>query len=383
MRAKARPPQIAIFAGEYSGDLHAAGLVRAIRDRRPDAEFWGVGGAAMAEAGVQLDYRSETWSTLGYIQSWIAGLFGLHHANRWCQELLTVRMPDLVIFVDFGGFNGFLAKRARQLGLKTFWYVPPSSWSPKPRTAKKLAWSTDCVATPFAQSEAPLRAAGVNAHFVGHPLLDRVKPSRSREQFCRDHGLDPDRPLICYLPGSRRAELKYIWPRMAEAGAEVGRRVPGVQHVVGVAASVRDQSASFTSADLPDVKTVDAVYDAVAASDCVVTKAGTVTLEVALLGKPMAIVYAVSPVGEWEFRLFYRNRIRYIGMPNIILDEPACPEFIQFLATPTGIADYVTLWLQKPETAAPVIQALQRIQTMLGTPGAAQRAADLTLFYLP
>ncbi|MBI3912019.1 MAG: hypothetical protein HY320_13950 [Armatimonadetes bacterium] len=366
---------VGVFAGEASGDANAAHLVRAMQEMRSGASFWGVGGRQMAEAGVRIEFDSTRWGAMGIWEA-VKISFRLHGVFHICQERLALRRPRMIILVDFGAFNCRLARFARHIGIKTFWYFPPRSWSRSPRAAGNLADLSDAVATPFPWSEEILRRAGVNARFVGHPLVDVAHPRRTKEEFCAAYGLDPERPLVVYLPGSRRAELRYIWPGMAGAAAEIGRRVPGAQHVVGLAATLAGAAPSLRAGETPLVVTT-AIYDALNACDAAVAKSGTVTLEVACFQKPMVIVYSGSRLAEMEYNLWHRKRIRFIGMPNIIADAPICPELIQKAASPTAIAEWVSPWLLQPETAAPMRRALAAVRAQLGPPGAVRRAAEM------
>lgn len=376
-------PSAAIFAGESSGDVHGAHLVRALQDYLPGTKWWGVGGSALAEAGVELVFDSSAWGAMGFLESFRKGL-RIYGRMLHCRDLIAERRPDLIILVDFGGFNIHLARRGTELGHPVFWYMPPGAWSRQPRNFETIARNTDCVATPFPWSEELLRAAGVNAHFVGHPLLDIALPptsvdaSEQRREACQSLGLDPDQSVVAYFPASRTTELRDIWPAMAAAAELVEQQVPGCQHVVGVAPSLPVAALEAGSFTRPARMTYTRkVYQALAAADVVLTKSGTVTLEAAIFQKPMVIVYRGNWLMRLEYRLCYRNRIRHVGMPNILAQEEICPELLDNQATPPAMAALLSRWILEPESTRAMRSRLAGLNSLLGTPGAVQRAAKL------
>src|SRR6266851_4026712 len=252
---------IALFAGEYSGDVQGAALAAALRERCLETvvrgqgsgasasadlspltphpsplSLWGVGGARMREAGVELRFDSTHWGAMGTYEALKLAPRLLWVLSRVKRDLLAAR-PDVLVLIDFGAFNARAAAWAKRQGLRVFYYFPPGSWRrgpirPGPRS---LPTVTDRIATPFPWSETALREAGADAHFVGHPLLDIARPTMSREAFRELHGIPLDAPLVCYLPGSRRHELRYIWPAMQGAAAALSQRIPGLAHVVAPA----------------------------------------------------------------------------------------------------------------------------------------------------
>ncbi len=387
---------IALFAGEYSGDVQGAALAAALRERCAShpLSLWGIGGARMREAGVDLRFDSTHWGVMGTYEALKLAPRLLWVLSRVKRDLLA-RRPDVLVLIDFGAFNARAAAWAKQQGLKVFYYFPPGSWRrgpvrPGPRSVPAI---THRVATPFPWSEKSLREAGADAHFVGHPLLDIARPNMSREAFRDLHGVPRDALLVCHLPGSRWHELEYNWPAMQGAAGILSDQIPGLAHVVALAPSVSGrwlvdggQSGSRLSSPttshhplITGLRPPATVYDALAASDLVITKSGTVTLEAAILGRPMVILYKVSPIQEFEYMLFHRGRIRFIGMPNIILDRMAFPELIQHEASPEGIAVAALPLLTDRAVLAQTEEDLGQVRASLGEPGAIGRTADLIL----
>lgn len=372
------PLQVAIFAGENSGDVQAAHLLQAIRRRGTEIEAWGVGGPSLAEAGARIEFDSRRWGAIGIAEAIRVG-FGIVGPLHWSIEMLGQRLPPLVIVVDFGAFNKHIARASHKLGLNVFWYFPPGSWSRRARVGRELAQCTSGVATPFPWSEVLLQSAGVNGRFLGHPLLDIARPKLSRKEFRSLHGLRDDRPLVAYFPASRAAELRHIWPAMAGAGRIIANRVPGVQHALGLASSIAHRSEVVDRGDLPGLVITSHVYDLLNACDCVITKSGTITLEATIFEKPMAIVYKVSRLAWMEAVLIHKRRVQWAGMPNILAEETICPELLGDECRPETIAETVIPWLLEPSTAEPIRQALRRVKCLLGEPGGVDRAAEMAL----
>ncbi len=235
-----KPLRIAIVAGEPSGDRQGAALITELRalaaPREVDA--WGIGGHFMAEAGVRLTRNSDPWASIG-----IAEVLGKLPILLWVRgefkRALKKDPPDALVVIDSGGFNVPLARWAKQNKIcPVFYYFPPGSWrrSAKVQTGKRnLAEATDRIVTPFPWSETNLRASGADAHFLGHPLLDLVQPTLSEDEFYERFGLDPHRPVVALLPGSRRQEIQHILPPLLGGADEISRRIPGVQFVVALA----------------------------------------------------------------------------------------------------------------------------------------------------
>jgi lipid-A-disaccharide synthase len=386
--------RIGVFAGEYSGDVQGSALAGALRERWAAAgggelSLFGIGGGRMREAGVELWFDSTHWGAMGTYEALKLAPRLLWVIGRVKKALLKAR-PDLLVVIDFGAFNARLAAWARQQGVHVFYYFPPGSWRrgpirPGPRSLPAIA---DRVATPFPWSETALREAGADAYFVGHPLLDLVRPTMTPDEFRHLHGISAETPLVCHLPGSRRHELRYNWPAMRGAASLLSQRVPGLAHVLALAPGLQMPDASRQTrvgeGQEPGVTIVRlrepaTVYDAMAACDLAIMKSGTVTLEAAILERPMVILYRGSWIQEIEYQLLHRRRIRYIGMPNIILDRLAFPELIQHAASPEGIAAAALPFLTDPEERARAMEDLREVRGVLGETGGVGRTADLIL----
>ncbi len=239
MTADSRPLRFAYVAGEASGDRHAAALHRALVTLAGDrqVEAYGIGGSGLAGAGVKLIADSSTWGSIGVVEA-LRGLPKYFTGFAALKKALTASPPDALILVDFGAFNVPVAKWARKNNVGPIvYYLPPRSWdrAPNPNGHRALAALTDLIITPFEWSNKHLREAGANSHWVGHPLVDIVKPSMDGQEFDAEFGLDPAKPIIALLPGSRGFEVKYNLPMMLDAASIVSRRVPGAQFLLAAA----------------------------------------------------------------------------------------------------------------------------------------------------
>jgi len=232
---------IAIIAGELSGDLIGAGVARELTRLAPDIALWGMGAEAMRSAGVEIAIDSAAFSAIGIVDALTKGPAFLATVARAIPKLrvaLRDRRPDAVVLIDFGYANIRIARYAKQLGLKVLYYFPPGSWRRKGKVGADLKEVADVVAVPFEWSFARYRDAGVNAVYVGHPILERVVPAMTRSAFAAAFGMDPSLPIIGLLPGSRKREVEQLMPVMLNSAALIHRRVPEAQFVVAVAPSI-------------------------------------------------------------------------------------------------------------------------------------------------
>ncbi|MDW8321082.1 MAG: lipid-A-disaccharide synthase [Armatimonadota bacterium] len=372
---------IACVAGEASGDASCAALVQAVRQRLPGARFWGIGGRRMAEAGVQLLYDSSRWGAVGVVEA-LRLVPALWLAQQNLKRRLAQQPPDLLVLVDFGAFNVPLAKWAKGRGVKVFYYFPPGSWRRSLPQRNDLPQCTDCIVTPFPWSADLLRRAGANAHFVGHPLLDRVHPSLSEAEFCERLNLQPKGLRIGLLPGSRRQEVRFLLPTMRQAAELLCQLGTDVQFVLALAPSVQDEEVRrvFTGSAVQWRVARELTYDVMAHSHLLWCCSGTATLEAAILGTPMIILYRVSRWMELEYHLRKRSlNLTFIGLPNLIAQRSVCPELLQHAATPQNIVAHSLTLLPGTEQHQLQRKALQEVKSLLGEPGATDRAAQLLL----
>jgi len=359
---------VVILTGEASGDLYGADLAESLRARFPEITLHGVGGARMHAAGVQLIADSRVWGAIGIVQSVKVApkaLLAFQRVKRFLRHL----RPDVVVPIDFGAFNVPLSCWAKAHGMRVAYYMPPGSWR-RERQGADLPRCTDCVLTPFEWSATRLRAMGAQAHWVPHPLLRLARPSESKEAFCERLGLDPYRPIVALLPGSRRHEASALTPLYARVADQLYSVMPETQFVISVASHFSPDwiHALWSEGSKQWVPTeTRSVWNLLAHADAAIVCSGTATLEAALLGTPMLIVYR----GDWLMNLEYRLRrrrlnLRWIGLPNLILQRDVCPEFIQEAASPDALT-HALLPLLRDETARHAqLEAFREIRHALG-----------------
>lgn len=362
-----------LVAGEASGDLHGAALVDALRARVPDLRVAGIGGARLRAAGMRVLVDMADVATMGFTETFgtIGRLLG---AYRRLTSFLDQERPDLLVLIDYPEFNLILARRAKRRGVPVFYFIGPQVWAWRRGRVRKILQRVDRMALVFPFEPALYDADANVARFVGHPLLDVVRATRPSGDTRRLLGLDPDRPTLALLPGSRKKEIQALLPSMCEAAEQLSR--DGWQSAIALAPSLeeKDVAAALDGASSPIRVVRDDTYNLLAASDVAIVASGTATLESALLGCPMVIVYRVSPLTYWLARRLIR--IDFIGMPNIILERSVFPELIQNDVNASAISRAAREMLARRGELA---GALAQVRERLGEPGAADRAAQMAL----
>jgi lipid-A-disaccharide synthase len=376
-----------IVAGEPSGDAHAAALVQALRAAEPDAEFefYGATGPLLRAAGVEPIVRTDDLAILGLLE--IAGaLPKFWQAYKRLKQVAIERHPDVVILVDWPDFNLRLAHALHLRGLRIIYYISPQLWAWRSYRARSIERDVDLLLSilPFEQDWYADRGID-NVEFVGHPLAGEVHPRYDRAEFCRQAKLDHKLPIISLLPGSRRKEVERILPPMLEAAALISARRPEVQFVVVVAPSrssdeireiVRSQRA--TPEPLPPVLHIasDKTREALASSDVAAIASGTATLEAALLGTPMVVVYKESMI-NWHV-LGSLITVDHYGLVNLVAGERVATELMQDDLNGERLANELLMLLAVERNAA-MRSRLHEVAHELGEGGASERAADRIL----
>ena len=363
-------PTIMVLAGEASGDEHAARLIMALKDRWPGARFLGIGGARMKDLGVELLARLDRLAVMGVTEV-IPRLPFFYRLRRQLISVLNGRAIDLVIPVDFAGFNLSIAKAAHRRHVPVLYYIAPKVWAWGAGRTETLAAHTDHVAVILPFEVETLMRGGVNATFVGHPLLETPAAQPDRQRFCDRWHLDPERSLVALLPGSRPQELDRHLALFLDTGRRVEDRMGAVQLVLARASSL--STSALNGLDIP---VVDDARSLLAHSAAALVKSGTGTLEAALEGTPFVTVYKTNPV---TFSLARRLlRVGHIALPNLIAGRDVVPEVLQSEASAERLADLL-LELLQPDSPkrAEMIEGLAGIREVLGESGASTRVAQL------
>jgi lipid-A-disaccharide synthase len=358
-------PLVMLSAGEASGDRHAAELFRELRVLAPGVRAIGMGGAAMREAGVDLVFDSSGIGVIGLAE--IARHYGeIKQALKLMQRTAGERKPDLLICVDYKEFNFRLAKAAKACGIKVLFYVSPQVWAWRPGRVKSYGRIIDHMAVIFPFEVPFYEKHDIPVTYVGHPLAGKVKATLCREAALEKFGLSGERPIVGLLPGSRANEIKRLFPVILDSAVRLARDFEGAQFVLFQAPSVADEALQAQLAasglDLRIIRGQD--YDALQCCDAVITVSGTATLEVALTGVPMAIVYKLSPLSYWLGRLLVS--IAWIGLPNILAGKAIVREFIQHEATAEHIAAEIGRILREPDYAAGIRRDLAEVREKIG-----------------
>jgi len=372
------PRTVLIVAGEASGDLHGAHLVREMKAIDPSLSFCGVGGRNLEAEGVRLIARSSEMAVVGFTEvfsklRFIAGVFFR------LRGMLRAEKPDLLILVDYPDFNLRLAAAAKDAGVPVFYYISPQVWAWRRNRIHRIRQVVDRMAVILPFEKEVYAEMGVDVDFVGHPLLDAVNRSRSRTEALAAFGLRDARPIVALLPGSREKEVTSLLPEMAGAAGILVRDFPGTQFVLPLAETVdpalvqdilRGHAAPVTV--LPGQ-----MYDAVGISDAAMVASGTATLETALLGTPMVIAYRISPLTAAVGRRVIR--VKHIGLVNLIAGKTLVPELVQDDANAARLAAEVKAILADRQRSDVMRSELAAIRRKLGEPGAARRAAELAV----
>jgi len=365
-----------IVAGEASGDLHGARLVEAAMARRPDLDFYGLGGGRLAEAGVHLLFDLSHQQIIGFSEA----VFKLRQVLSTLKALKTSMAEDrpaAVVLIDYPDFNFSLAKAAKRLGVPVFYYISPQLWAWRQGRVKKVRRFVDRMVVIFPFEKDFYLRHGIEADFVGHPLLDTLNPPRPRQTVKAELGFDPARPLLLLLPGSRRPEIRQHLAPMLEAAGLAAGRIPAMQVAVAAADTIEDDIlAPFLAAGPPQVRVVRGrTHDLQNAADVALSASGTATLETALMLTPLVVMYRLKPL---TFFLTQRLvSVEHVAMPNLIAGRRLVPELLQKETRPDRMAAEVLALFEDSEVYARTVEGLREVRERLGAPGASDRAAGL------
>jgi lipid-A-disaccharide synthase len=364
------PVRIFVSAGEPSGDLHGAGVVKALRQRYPTAVIEAFGGPAMAAAGATVLFPMEEYSAMGLVEV-IESLPAHLRLLRTLRQRFQRQPYDLVLLIDYPGFHLRLARSARDSGAKVLYYIPPQLWAWRPGRARRLRGVVDRLAVILPFEEEAFRELDLAAEFVGHPLVDHMPGPGHRVEARKTLGLPADARVLAIFPGSRKLEVRNHWPRFREAAITMlseGR----CDHVL---------LAATPAGNYPDPGPVtihrDDPMTVLSAADAVLAKSGTTTLQAALADTPMVVAYRTHP---WTYQIARRLlRVQWISLVNLIAGREVVPELAQHAVNPTRLADEIRPLLD-PDDARTRAQreGLATVRQKLGPPGAAGRVAEIS-----
>lgn len=363
-----------MIAGEASGDLHGALLVNALRKKNEQLFIYGIGGEAMKAAGMHIVIDAASLSVVG-ITEVISKLAVLRRAMVAAKQMLRKMSPDLLILIDFPDFNLHVAAIAKGLGIPVLYYISPTLWAWRSGRVKKIKRMVNHMAVILPFEADFYRTWQVPVSFVGHPLLDHWPPAQFSESRWRQS------KTVGILPGSRDGEVARHLPIMLQAAGKLAASRPELRFLVSIAPGVSSKVTDIAIAAGGTVSGLEilngGVHRILSESRMVMAVSGTVTLETAINGVPMVILYRVSPVSYLLGRLLIQ--VKSIGLANLIADEKIVPELIQKEANPATIAHTVSTMLSDPGLLEQIRHKLLNTRNLLGGPGASVRVADIAL----
>lgn len=366
-----------IIAGEASGDLHGANLARAIKAERPDVELFGIGGSGMRAAGVDTIVDNAELAVVGVYEI-LTHLGVIIDAFLRMKRILKSDPPDLLVLIDYPEFNLKLAKVARRAGVKVCYYISPQIWAWRSGRVRKIARLVDRMLVVFPFEEEFYREAGVPCEFVGHPLLDAVNDMPPKEELAARLGLDHERPIYGLLPGSRKKEVGFHLDTMLASYRLLKKDIPGLQAVLPIASTLTRDDITPHLSPGDDVVLVEGDTPSVmAVMDAAVVASGTATLQVALYGKPMVIIYKLSELTYRLGRLLVK--VEHIGMVNLVSGREVVPELIQHDATAENIYGLIYRCFYDKAYYDKVKDDLKYVEEKLGGAGASARAAEAVI----
>jgi lipid-A-disaccharide synthase len=374
--------KIMIVTGEASGDLHGANLVRSLQSKEPELQFCGMGGLELASCGVEILYDAAKVSVVGFFEVF-SHLKDIWLAQCTLRRRLATDPPDLLILIDLPDFNLILAKKAKKLGIPIFYYISPQLWAWRSGRVKTMKARVDKIGVILPFEEEFFRTRGVAAQYVGHPLLDTVKTTLTRERFCQLYEISSDTRCIGLFPGSRKREVASLLPIFLSAAETLQKNSPEkVVFFIPRASTIG--AHEFDTAGLGgyqqhlDIRIIEEDrYNMMAACDAVVTASGTVTLELAILEVPMVVVYKLAPL---TYQLGKRLvKVDFFSLVNLIAGYAAVPELLQHEVTAERIAAELSAMTSIPARKQAMKKALKEVREKLGESGASEKAAIAAL----
>lgn len=367
--------KVMISVGEASGDLHGASLATALQAIQPDIKIFGMGGQAMRAAGVEIAYDIADLGVIGFVEI-IKNLPKLFTLRDNLAELMERERPDVLVIIDYHGFNIRLARIAKKKGIPVISYICPKVWAWGRGRAKEVAETVEKVAAIFPFEVDVYKEAGANVDFFGNPLLDIVKTSMSKDEAVQFFGVNPQEPVILLLPGSRQQEIVNLLPVMLNSAEKIMEKLPKAQFLLPVASTISREMLTqiINSHHVPVTLTEKNTYDLMNIADMGIAASGTVTLEASLLKLPTVIIYKVAALSYLIGKIIVK--IPYISLPNIVAGRKIVPELVQAAANADNIAKEALVILTDPGARNTIIKDLDEMGQKLGAPGAVKRVAQ-------
>lgn len=369
-------PHVMFIAGEASGDAHGAEVARHLKTLIPGVRMSGMGSRELKSSGVDVFYDSAKIAVVGLVEV-IRHWSDIKQAMERVKQKLETDPPDLLVLIDYQEFNLKIARYAKPLGIKVLFYISPQVWAWRPKRIHKIGAAIDHMAVLFQFETRYYEQAGIPVTFVGHPLVDKVKTGGNETAERDKLGIRHDSRVVGLFPGSRRSEIARLVPVMLETAERLQQQDPALSFVMPVATTIDydelKQQCSQSSANI--ILTRDNLYEVIVNCDAIVSCSGTVTLEIALLGVPLCIIYKMS----WlSYQIMSRMiTIEHIGLANIVADQHVVEEFLQDDANVETIGNEINRLLNDQDYRAEVKQGLSRVRDNLGQGRGSERMAEL------
>ncbi len=374
--------EIMIVAGEASGDLHGSRLVAEIKKKAPEFSFCGMGGQELYAQQVELLFDAAKIAVVGLFEV-ASHVIDIIKAQKTLRQRLVTNRPELLILIDFPDFNLLLARKAKQLGLPVFYYISPQVWAWRSGRVRTISRLVDKIGVILPFEEDFYRQRGVDAVYVGHPLLDSVRSRMSREQFCAAYEISPQKKIVGLLPGSRIKELSTLLPVFMEAAHLLHSRCQNqIVFMIPKAPTISEKDILENSVeryrDCLDIRIIsNNRYEMMSACDAVITASGTVTLELLLLDTVMVVAYRLSRNTYKIARLLVD--IDFFSLVNLVAGCEVVPELLQDQVNPETIANRLYELLHSERVIGEMKEQFIQVRKKLGEEGASERAAELAL----
>lgn len=368
--------KIMLSAGEASGDLHGANLAEALKAVDPQVELIGMGGEQMRKAGVRIVYDIKNLGVIG-IGEIIKKIPFFYKLRTFLVNTMKEEKPDALVCIDYPGFNMKLIEKAKEAGIPVIYYILPTIWAWHKSRGNVIAEYTDLAVSLFPFEAEMYKKMGTNVVYGGHPLLDTVKPSMSKDEAYSFFGLQQEKKTVLFMPGSRVQEVQSLYGQMLAAGKLLQDKVEGLQFMVPKASTIDRHmlEEAAREANLEVHIGEERVYDMMNIADAAICASGTATLETALMGVPTLLVYRVNVLTYWLSKILVH--LDSIGLPNIISGHRIMPELWQDEVTPENIEAAVLPWLVDAAAAEEARHLMAGVRCQMGEAGAVRRTAEI------
>ncbi len=370
--------KIMVVAGEISGDMHASRVIREIKKISPDIDFFGMGSDSLRDEGVRILIDPMEVSTIGFFEAFKN--IRTHLSNlKILKEAIDKENPDVIFLVDNSGFNMMMARAAYKKGVPVVNYFSPSAWVWGRWRAKWMARYKATIASVFPMEARVYKEAGADVVFVGHPLVDIVRVPQEAEDIYLELEINTEKTIIALLPGSRKQEIDKLLPEMLETAERIEKTGKEYQFVLPLARGVnkKDISKMVEKYNLNIKLVEDKTYEVIKIADLLIAASGTVTLEAAIIGTPMVIIYKVGNLSYYLAKKLVK--LDYIGLPNIIAEREVVPELVQEEVNSGHLYTAIMKLLSKSSGLSTMREDLIYVKEKLGSSGAVRRTAELVL----